>query len=190
MWGEFRKGWLAEPTSVSRSDLNHDIISPGFCIAENHGIQEPKFRLIGDLAKSNVNKTVQMSETYFPQGPDSFVALTRTLQINGADDLKQWSVDFSQSYKTIALRPSSSEAAHICRLNPVDNRPYKSRIAAQPFGSRRAPANWGRVVIFLQFLARRLFPLVVGAYVVDVFCPESNYLDMSGFGPSNGFAHY
>ena len=154
---------------MSQSDLDHAILSPRFCTAEHHGIQEPKLRLFGDLAMSNVNKTVQMSGTYVPQGLDSFVALTRTQHINGADDVKEWSVDFAHAYKTIALPPSSSEVAHIFFLNPVDNRPYKSRILAQPFGSRRSPANWGRVATFLQFLARGLLSLVVGGYVGDVF---------------------
>ena len=122
-----------------------------------------------------------MSETYCPQGLDSFVALTRIQHVNGAKDLKQWSVDFPHAYKTIALHPSSSEVANICFLNPVDNQPYKCQILVQPFGSRRAPANWGRVVTFLQFLARRLLSLVVGAYVDDVFCSEGGFLAKSGF---------
>ena len=178
---EFEMGWLSEPTPVTATDLDKVILSPRFCIAEHHGVQEPKFRLIDDLAKSNVNKTVQMSETYCPQGLDSFDALTRLQHVNGATDLKQWSVDFSHAYKTIALDPSSSEAANICFLNPVDSRPFKSKILVQPFGSRRDPANWGRVVSLLQFLARRLLSLVVGAYVDDVFCSESSLLVRSGF---------
>ena len=178
---EFRKGWLSEPSLVTSFDLENLILSPRFCIAEHHGIQEPKFRLIDDLTKSNVNKAVQMSETYCPQGIDSFVALTRLQHTNGAADLQQWSVDFSHAYKTIALHPSSADAAHICFLNPVDNQPYKCRILVQPFGSRRAPANWGRVVTFLQFLARKLLSLIVGAYVDDVFCTEGRAIAKSGF---------
>ena len=122
-----------------------------------------------------------MSETYCPQGLDSYVALTRLQRINDDGELKQWSVDFAHAYKTIALHPSSSEVSNIRFLNPADDRAYKCRILAQPFGSRRAPANWGRVVTFLQFLARRLLSLVVGAYVDDVFCAESIYLAKSGF---------
>ena len=157
------------------------IISPRFCISEHRGIQEPKFRLIDDLTKSNVNKTVGMSEIYCPPGLDSFVALTRLQHINNDGELKQRSVDFPHAYKTIALHSPSSEVANICFLNPVDDRPYKFRILAQPFGSRRAPANWGRVVTSLQFLARRLLSLVVGAYVDDVFCSESSFLAKSRF---------
>ena len=51
----------------------------------------------------------------------------------------------------------------------------------QPFGSRRAPANWGRGVAFLQFLARKLLSLIVGAYVEDVFCSEFCAIAKSGF---------
>ena len=79
-----------------------------------------------------------------------------------------------------ALRPSSSEASYICFLNPIDNRPYKSPILAQPYGSRRAPANWGRVATFLQFLARVLLSLAAVAYVGDVYSSESNYMEKSG----------
>ena len=120
---EFKKRWLSEPTHVTESDLDSTILSPRFCISEHHGIQEQKFRPIGDLTKSNVNKTVRMSETYFPHGLDSFVALTRPHRVNGAEDLKQWDVDFPHAYKTIAPQPSSAEADRICFSNPVDNRP-------------------------------------------------------------------
>ena len=88
---------------------------------------------------------------------------------------------FPLRVKTIALDPSWSEAANICFLNPVDNRPYKSKIIAQPSGGRRAPANCGWVVYFLQFLACRLLSLAVGDYLDDVFCSESSLLARSGF---------
>ena len=55
-------GWLSEPTPVTESDLNSTIPSPRFCISEHHGIQKPKFRLIDDLAKSNFDKTAEISE--------------------------------------------------------------------------------------------------------------------------------
>ena len=147
----YEMGWLSEPTPVAATDLDTAILSPRFCTSERHGIQERKFRLIDDLAKSNVNKTVQTSETYCRQGIDSFLALTRPHRANGATDLEQRSFDFTHAYKAISLGTSSSEAAKIYFINPVDNRPYKSKITALPFGIRRAPANWGRVVSFLQF---------------------------------------
>ena len=98
---EVEMGWLSEPTAVAATDLDNLIPSPRFCIAEHCGIQEPKYCLIEDLAKSNVNKTVQMSETYCPHGLDSFFALTRPHHVNGATDLKQWPVDFPKRIKRL-----------------------------------------------------------------------------------------
>ena len=92
-----------------------------------------------------------------------------------------WSVDFSNAYKTIGINKESEEAAHICFINPTNNRPYKARVLVQPFGSRRAPANWGRVVTFLQFVAGEILRVTTGAFVDDVFCVESHRIAMSGF---------
>ena len=100
------EGCLSEPTPVSGSDLLGAILWPRFCIAEHRGVREPELRLIDDITKPNVNRTVQMTETYCPKGLDSFVALTRLRHVNGAGGLKQWSVDFPHAHKTIALRPS------------------------------------------------------------------------------------
>ena len=122
-----------------------------------------------------------MSGENRPQGLDTFSALARIHHVNGAKALKQWSVDFPHAYITIALGPSSSEAANICFPNPAHSRPYKCKTPAQPFGNRRAPANRGRAVSFIQFLARRLLAMVARAYVDDVFFSESSFVVRSGF---------
>ena len=186
----FRNGWLSEPTPVTKADLDSAIFSPMFCIAERHGIQEPKFRLISDLTKSNVDKTAQTPETYCPQGLDSFVSLARLHHVGGAGDLEQWSVDPPRAYKTIAIRPSSSEADRICFLDHVDNRPYKCRILARPLGSRRAPANWGRVATALQFSARRLLPLRSGHTSMTRSAPRAAFSARAGSGLPNDFFPY
>ena len=61
------------------------------------------------------------------------------------------------------------------------NRPKTARILAQPFGSRRAPSNLGRVVTFIQFVARKLLHLAVGAFVDDFCCAECAKIAKSGF---------
>ena len=78
-------------------------------------------------------------------------------------------VDFAHAYKTIALHRDSKDVAYLRFTNPKDGRPYKARILAQPFGSRRATAYWGRVAAFPQFIAGELLRLTVGAFVDDVF---------------------
>ena len=180
---EFHKGWLSEPVPVTDRDKGHTVLSPRLCIPEKHGLQQLKYRLIDDLTKSLVNGAVETTETYCPQELDSFVALSRLRTRHGSHQLRDWSLDFSRAYKTISLRPDSSEAAYICFINPGENRPYKSKILAQPPGSRRAPANWGRVVTFIQFLAFRLLQLAVGDFADDVYCTESARLARSGFWP-------
>ena len=66
-------------------------------------------------------------------------------------------------------------------MNPKTNTPHNARILVQPFGRSRAPANWGRVVTFVQFLAKRLLFLALGAFVDDVYCAEPASLATSGF---------
>ena len=155
--------------------------SPRFCIAEQHGLQEPKYRLIDDLAKSLVNGAVETTENLLParlrfvRGPYSFTKIPRLAPSAGLV------ADFSHAYETIAIHPGSDEASYICIINHADNRPYTARILAQPLGSRGAPANWGRVVTFIQFVALKLLYIAVGAFVGDVYFAEDAKIANSGF---------
>ena len=141
-------------------------MSPRFCIAEQNGLQEPKYRVIDDLSRSEVNSTTDTTDTYCPQYLDTLVAHVRALAKLGVSDFRAWSVDFPNAYKAIGLHESSLEAATICLVDPGTNVPHKARILVQPFGSRRAPANWGRVVTFIQFPAKELQALTVGALLI------------------------
>ena len=135
-----------------------------------------------------VDGTVEDSETYFPHGLDSFVALARLQSSYGSHQLRDWPSDCPHAYKTIELRTESSGASYICFLNNANNAPYKSRILPQPFASRRAPANWGRVVKSLQFVAIKLLYLAADALAGDVYCAENANVAQSGSGPLNSCA--
>ena len=74
---EYQKGWLSKPTHVTQNDRANTVTSPQFCIAEQHGNQEPKYRVIGDPSKSKINATVGASDAYFPQDLDTFMVLAR-----------------------------------------------------------------------------------------------------------------
>ena len=80
-----------------------------------------------------------------------------------------WPLDFPNAYKTIGLNAAPKDASHICLAKPANKRLYKARVLVQPFGSRRAPANWGRVVTSLQFVADEILHVATGAFVDDVF---------------------
>ena len=180
-WKEHHKGRLSKPVPVTRSDLSQTVMSPRFCIAEQHGLQEPKYRVIEDLSRSFVNSTADTTDTYFPQSLGTLVAQVRTIAKLGASDFKAWSVDFPNAYKTIGLRESSKGASSVCFVNPHTNAPRKARILVQPFGSSRSPANWGRVVTSIQFLAKELLALVAGAFAGDVYGAEPTCAAASGF---------
>ena len=63
-------------------------------------------------------------------------------------------------------------AASIHRKLP----PYRSQVLVQPFVSRRAPANWDRVVTFVQFLSMELLYLAGGVFADDVYCDEGAFI--------------
>ena len=141
----------------------------------------PKYRAIDDLARSEVNSTADTSDTYFPQDLDTLFPQARELTKICARNLKARSVYFPNAYKTIGQHEASSFAGTVCFVNPADNSPYKPRILAQPFGSRMAPGNWGRVVTFLQFVAREVLSLTASAFAGDIFSAEPATAATSGF---------
>ena len=163
--------------------MSNAILSPRFCIAEQHGLQEPKYRVIDGLSRPEVNATSHMTDTYFPQDMGALVSQVRDLSHVGAVDLRDWPVGFPIAYKTIESHEPSDEAVAVCFANPDGNLPYKAQISAQPFGRRRAPSNWGRVVTFIQFLAREILSLTVSAFPGDVYAAEPASAATGGFWP-------
>ena len=149
---EYEKGWMSKPTPATQRDRTFTALSPRFPIDEKRGNQKPKYRAIGDLTKSHVNLTVGASDTYCPRDLDTFMVLARLQHKYGASNLRMWPLGFSNAYKTIGTNEASKDVSHICLLSPTNKRLRNARVLVQPFGSRRAPASWGRVVTFLQFL--------------------------------------
>ena len=166
---------------MTKHDRTFAIIDPRFCISEQRDNQEPKYRGIDDLAKSQANLTVGASDTYCPRDLDTFMVLARLQRKYGAANIRMWPLDSPNAYKTIGLNEASMGASHICCINPANKPPYKARVLVQPFGSRRAPTNWGMVVTFLQFVAGEILQVTTGAFADDVFCVESHRLAMGGF---------
>ena len=135
-----------------------------------------------------MNPTVDTTFTYSPQDLDTLVAHVRPLAKLGASDFRALSVDFPNAYKTIVIRESSKEEATAFSVGPNTNVPHKAQILAQPFGSSRFPANWGGVVTSIQFIAKELLALTVGAFADDVYCAEPLGAAMSGLRASKRLA--
>ena len=98
---EYLNGWLSKPTPITLDDTNKTLLSPRFCISEQHGKQQAKFRVVDDLSRSQANSTADTSDTYCPENMDVLVTQSRTFANLGRTDLKAWSVDFPNAYKLL-----------------------------------------------------------------------------------------
>ena len=74
------------------------------------------------------------------------------------------SVDFHRAYKHAPLLQSQGEFAKIV-FAQVEGEPPVASLRTQPFGSRMAPANLGRVTQFIKFVLLKLFGTTLIAYV-------------------------
>ena len=154
---------------------------PSFCVAEHHDIQEPKFRVMMTLPGQ--------TSTRRWEGPMKHPEWGRLpYRINSTPSCKRRRrhgagrpAYFSHPYKTMAIRPSSPEAAHIWPASPFDKRPLGIQNAGPVARKPPPPPNWGLVAIFLPFLARRLLSPASGAYADGVFCAERSYVARRGF---------
>ena len=54
-------------------------------------------------------------------------------------------------------------------LEPPDGPPVKDTIRTQPFGSKRAPANWARNAAFPRWAFANLFIIALFVYLDDCF---------------------
>ena len=57
-------------------------------------------------------------------------------------------------------------------LGPPGGPLMVSRLRAQPFGSTRAPANWGRVAALIPWILLTYFGIFLPIYVGDCFLAE------------------
>ena len=102
-----------------------------FCIAEQHGNQETKYRAID-------NSTVGASDTYFLLALDTFIVLARLQRKYGATKLRMWPLGCFNAYKTIGPNEASKDVSRICIFNPNGKRMYKAPAIVLLFGSREA----------------------------------------------------
>ena len=96
-------------------------------------------------------------------------------RIRAADretEMKVFTFDFKSAYKHIGISAESDVVSRLVLLDPEDHKAYWCKMKCQPFGSRVSPRNWGRVVSFIQRLARKLFNVILFCYVDDGFAVE------------------
>ena len=124
--GSARVGYPNMCLSLIPTDRRRPSLS-AFRIAVEIGHQKPKFLLVGDVAYSRLNYTAHTIGIYWPQGLESFIALSRLRAPRGGTDLRAWAAVSHHAYRTISPHPESAAASCICFTNPDGQFPYKSR---------------------------------------------------------------
>ena len=148
--GEAAHGWVTTPVPVTENVIGNFPLSPRFAQEENRGNQGKKIRIIGDFKASKVNDLLGLSDTSVPETLDVFLSM---LLLNGHfrphAEIVAFSMDFSHAYNHIGISADRLDFATVV-LADTDGVPHMASLRTQPFGSRRAPANWARVTALLQ----------------------------------------
>ena len=170
---EAERGWISRPVPITTEVMQSLPLTPRFALVEEHGLDtEPKIRLIDDFKASGVNSLLASLDTCVPQGLDVFFSAISFFKLLDPNvELNTFTEDFSHACKTVGLPIAQSKFATIV-LAPPDGPPHVASLRTQPFGSARAPANWGRVATFIQHVLQRVFGVTAFVYVDDVFVVE------------------
>ena len=178
---EANNGWLGPLGIVTDELMNENPITPRFCIREQHGNQAAAFRVIDDLKRPKLNATLGQKDTYCPEAIGRFFALVREVKKTYNKQIVAWAGDFHKAYKNVALSVESHKFSATGVFNPEDGRVYGFRMKVLPFGSARSPANWGRVVRFIQAVLCKLLRITTGFFADDLYSCGNYESAMSSF---------
>ena len=110
-----------------------------------------------------------------PQNVDVLLGMALAhAKIGDGETLRVSSLDFAHAYKNAGVAQDQLEFATAV-LSDHEGNPTMATLRTQPFGSRRAPANWARVATFLRFVSRGIFGAWLGNFVGDCYCVGPRY---------------
>ena len=159
---EVHSGWLEGPIDV-RSLPDDAVISRRF------GLQQPnKVRLIDDLSISQLNSTVQASESPRPQSTDVIGALVVQLMrhLPGRSLLGR-TYDLKSAYRQLGIHPASRWASYIACYCPKEKTAQVFRLKAVPFGATRAVFSFLRIVQSIWHLATSMLHIPLSVFYDD-----------------------
>lgn len=147
-------------------------LTPRFGIPEQHGEGVLKIRTIDDFRASGINNILDTVDTSIPENLDVALAcISLYKHLAPGCILNISSADFAHAYKHVPLTESQKDFATIVFCSP-DGIVHSEVLRTQPSGSRRAPANWGRVAAFAEFVLFKIFGVVMFVFVDDCFIIE------------------
>ena len=175
-WGksirEVEAGWLSPPVELNKELSETVNLTPRFAIYEQHGNGPRKLRVIDDMKASGANAITTTNDTAVPDSLDVFLAVSSYYRlIRPGCDLLAASSDFCHAYKTLGI-PEDHGLYSSILLGPPAGPLMVTRLKTQPFGSTRAPANWGRVTRLIQWILLTCFGIFLPIYVDDCFLIE------------------
>ena len=128
-----------------------------------------------------INNILRTSDTDAPENSDTWLAASLFYKrYDPLVKIRIFLVDFRHAYKTVPLCRQQGDFAHIV-LAPPEGDPVVAELRTQPFGSRRAPANWGRVTSFVQWVLATFFCLYLAKNADDCFATEPESTCFSAF---------
>ena len=141
-----------------------------------------KCRNIDEMSESEINGTVEDYETYIPKGIECILALVAVLwSLFGKDiGLQGWTSDFKAAYRQVAVWPQHYKYCGVAWWDPKLLKVMIGILTALAFGARRAPGNWGRVVVLLMHISWHHLLLLVLDYVDDINSVEPKFSAESG----------
>ena len=159
---EVELGWASGPIDVASLPEN-SVISRRF------GLRQPgKIRLIDDLSASNVNQTVQCSESPKPQSLDFVAALLLTiLKSSGGARIKGRSFDLKSAYKQLAIAESSLQFAFVAIYNPYKKKAEVYQLLATPFGATRSVYSFLRISHALWYTGVKALKIMWSVFFDD-----------------------
>ena len=155
-------GWASGPIDIA--SLPADAI-----ISRRFGLRQPgKIRLIDDLSASNVNQTVQCSESPKPQSIDFVAALLLTiLKSSGGAKIKGRSFDLKSAYKQLAIAESSLRFAFVAIYNPYKKKAEVYQLLATPFGATRSVYSFLRISHAIWFTGVKALKIMWSVFFDD-----------------------
>ena len=157
-------------------------LTPRFAIPGHHvGATTQNFRAIDDFRVSGISSILTTQDASIPGNLDSFhVGAQQIKAIAPGCVAKAFAVDFANAYKLLPLLGGHQDFATIALEDP-EGSVCQATLKTQPFGSRRAPANWGSLTAFAKWIALHLFDCVVRIFADDCFVVEPEATIFSAF---------
>ena len=169
---EVSLGWARGPYTLEE-------LPEGATISRRFGLRQPgKIRLIDDLSASNVNQTVQCSESPKPHSVDFVAALMLNMLRQGVGtSIKGRSFDLKSAYKQLAISAQSLIFAFVAVYNPETKKPEVYQLLAAPFGATRSVYSFLRASHALWFTGVKGLRLMWSCFFDDfvVFSPDKQH---------------